>query len=36
MMDAGVTTFKIYMTYDTKLDDKTILSVLQRMKETAG
>jgi len=36
MMDAGVTTFKIYMTYDTKLDDKTILSILQRMKETGG
>jgi len=36
MMDMGVSTFKIYMTYDTKLDDKTILEVLQRLKEVGG
>lgn len=36
MMDMGVTTFKIYMTYDTKLDDKTILEVLQRLKEVGA
>jgi len=36
MMDMGVSTFKIYMTYDTRLDDKTILEVLQRLKEVGG
>ena len=36
MMDEGVTTFKLYMTYDTKLDDRTIYSVLKRLKEVGG
>ena len=36
MMDKGVTTFKLYMTYDTKLDDKTIYKVLKRLKEVGG
>ena len=36
MIDEGVTTFKIYMTYDTKLDDKTIYKVLRRLKEVGG
>ena len=33
MIERGATTFKIYMTYDTKVDDATILKVLQRLKE---
>lgn len=36
MIDEGVTTFKLYMTYDTKLDDKTIYKVLRRLKEVGG
>lgn len=36
MMDDGVTTFKLYMTYDTKLNDKTIYQVLKRLKEVGG
>ena len=36
MMDEGVTTFKLYMTYDTKLNDKTIYQVLKRLKEVGG
>ena len=36
MMDEGVTTFKLYMTYDTKLNDKTIFQVLKRLKEVGG
>lgn len=33
MIDRGASTFKIYMTYDTQIDDCTILKVLQRLKE---
>lgn len=33
MIDRGATTFKIYMTYDTQIDDATILKVLIRLKE---
>ena len=33
MIERGVTTFKIYMTYDTWVDDCTILKVLKRLKE---
>ena len=33
MIERGVTTFKIYMTYDTRVDDCTILKVLQRLRE---
>ena len=36
MMDEGVTTFKLYMTYDTKLDDKTMYKVLRRLKEVGA
>ena len=36
MMDEGVTTFKLYMTYDTKLNDKTIYKVLKRLKQVGG
>ncbi|MCR4817804.1 MAG: dihydropyrimidinase [Fretibacterium sp.] len=36
MMDEGVTTFKLYMTYDTKVDDKTLYKVLKRLKEVGG
>ena len=33
MIERGASTFKIYMTYDTQIDDCTILKVLQRLKE---
>lgn len=33
MIDRGASTFKIYMTYDTQIDDETILKVLKRLKE---
>ena len=33
MVDRGASTFKIYMTYDTQIDDCTILKVLKRLKE---
>ncbi len=33
MIRRGASTFKIYMTYDTQIDDCTILKVLQRLKE---
>lgn len=36
MMEAGVTSFKLYMTYDTQVDDKTIYQVLKRLKEVKG
>ena len=36
MMDEGVPTFKIYMTYDTQVDDKTILEILKRLREVGG
>ena len=36
MMDEGVTTFKLYLTYDTKVDDKTLYKVLTRLKEVGG
>ena len=36
MMDAGVTSFKLYMTYDTQVDDKTIFQILRRLKEAGG
>ncbi len=36
MMDEGVPTFKIYMTYDTQVDDKSILEILKRLKEVGG
>ncbi|MCR5346961.1 MAG: dihydropyrimidinase [Fretibacterium sp.] len=36
MMDEGVTSFKLYMTYDTKLDDQTLCKVLRRLKEVGG
>ena len=36
MMEEGVPTFKIYMTYDTQVDDKTILEILKRLKEVGG
>ena len=36
MMEAGVTTFKLYMTYDTQVDDKTIFEILRRLKEVGG
>lgn len=36
MMDEGASTFKIYMTYDTQVDDKTILEILKRLKEVGG
>ena len=36
MMNAGVTSFKLYMTYDTQVDDKTIFQILRRLKEAGG
>lgn len=36
MIEAGVTSFKLYMTYDTQVDDKTIYQVLKRLKEVKG
>lgn len=36
MMDEGVTSFKLYMTYDTQVDDKTIYQILERLKEVGG
>ena len=36
MMDEGITSFKLYMTYDTQVDDKTLFEILQRLKETGG
>ena len=33
MIDRGASTFKIYMTYDTKIDDETVFKVLKRLKE---
>lgn len=32
MIERGASTFKIYMTYDTQIDDCTILKVLKRLK----
>ena len=36
MMEAGITSFKLYMTYDTQVDDKTIFEILRRLKEVGG
>ena len=36
MMDEGITSFKLYMTYDTQVNDKTLFEILQRLKETGG
>lgn len=36
MMEEGVTSFKLYMTYDTQVDDKTIYEILKRLKEIGG
>ncbi|MBQ3655210.1 MAG: dihydropyrimidinase [Synergistaceae bacterium] len=36
MIDEGITTFKLYMTYDTKISDKAIYQVLKRLHEVGG
>ena len=36
MMELGASTFKVYMTYDTQIDDKTLFEVLVRLKEVGG
>lgn len=36
IMDEGVTTFKLYLTYDTQVDDETLFKILQRLKEVGG
>lgn len=36
MAKAGVTSYKLYMTYDTQVDDKTIYQILKRLKEVKG
>ena len=33
MMDEGITSFKLYMTYDTMVDDETMYQILARLKE---
>ena len=33
MIERGASTFKIYMTYDTQIDDEAVFKVLQRLKE---
>lgn len=36
MMAAGITSFKLYMTYDTQVDDKTMFEILRRLREVGG
>ena len=36
MMEEGVSSFKLYMTYDTQVDDETIFAILRRLKEAGG
>lgn len=36
MIDEGITSFKLYMTYDTMVDDKTIFQILYRLKQIHG
>ncbi len=36
MMDEGLTTFKIYTTYDVMLEDRALFEVLARLKEVGG
>lgn len=36
MMELGVTSFKLYMTYDTQVDDKTLFEILTALKEVGG
>ncbi len=36
MMAEGVSSFKLYMTYDTQVDDETIFAILRRLKEAGG
>lgn len=36
MMKAGITSFKLYMTYDTQVDDRTIFEILRRLREVGG
>ena len=36
MMDAGITSFKLYMTYDIQVDDKTLFEILQCLKKIHG
>lgn len=36
MMDAGVTSFKVYLTYATKVDDRTLFEIMVRLKEIGG
>ena len=36
MMAEGVSSFKLYMTYDTQVDDQTIFAILRRLKEAGG
>lgn len=36
MMDEGLSTFKLYMTYDTRVDDTELYEILKRLKEVGG
>ena len=36
MMDEGLSTFKVYMTYDIQVDDEEMFYILKRLKEVGG
>lgn len=36
MIAVGIPTFKLYMTYDTQVDDKTIYQIIKRLHEVGG
>lgn len=36
MMAAGISSFKLYMTYDIQLNDQTIFEILRRLREVGG
>lgn len=36
MMDEGLSTFKVYMTYDIQVDDEDMFYILKRLKEVGG
>ncbi|MDO5417545.1 MAG: dihydropyrimidinase [Lachnospiraceae bacterium] len=36
MVEEGVTSFKLYMTYDTQVDDRTIFEIVKRLKDVKG
>lgn len=36
MVEEGTTSFKLYVTYGTQVDDKTISEILRRFREVGG